>query len=190
MTKIVRSLTGTLWIVFGCLLMTSCVGTQPKYAGPHIAQNEKAISFDIESHYDDVWNRVIKSVARSSYAIKSHEKNSGLITLSFGLGEASKFVDCGYLESATTGNKGPYIEMVDSRLDGLMNVVVSKISPQKTNITANVRYLLNIKDGGLQQDWVFDAYGHQTKHIGAVDITCTSTGVAESYIKELIFSEK
>ena len=176
-------------ILFLCLIVTGCATvTLPTYTKPNIAPHVKETSVDLDTDYDVAWNKVIKGVARNSYAIKTHEKDSGIITLDFGLGEANRFVDCGYLEAVATNNKGPYIDMVTSRLNGLMNIVVSKIDSQNTNITANIRYLLHIKDGHLEQDWVFDAYGQQTKRIGVVDVTCESTGVAETALMKIISS--
>ena len=49
-------------------------------------------------NFDETWTSIIGFVSDSLFKIEKSEKDSGLLTLSFGAKEAEKFIDCGDFE--------------------------------------------------------------------------------------------
>lgn len=167
-----------LLMVTGCAVMPKL----PKYTPPGEYTGNQNTKVIIDKDFDAVWAALIESVSERFFTIKNYEKASGLMTLAFGEGNAAKYVDCGYIETANLKAKGPYIEFVQSKLFGHVNLVIKAISAKKTQVSAIILYNLNIVDLNLTQNWSFGTGGSQTKHIGVIDMTCVPTYEAEKSI--------
>jgi len=173
--------------------MCGCV-TYPKY--PKYTQSliptfdPKSTERTINRCFDEVWTALIEYAASTFFAINNFEKESGLLTLRFGAGNPAEFIDCGYVESATTAYKGSLIGGLQQSgyadLDGSMNIFVKPISDKATQVKVNARYVFKGNDGVTTQIWSFDTGDHDSKRFSAVQqpITCSPTYKAERTILE------
>ncbi len=178
-----------LFFVFiSIALLLSCVQNPSiHYAPPYpISYNFDDNSLTINKDFNTVWTALMEYATSTFFNIKAFEKDSGLLTLQFGAGDATMFVDCGYVEP---GGR-PYITLLqtsgvaNANLDGSMNIFVKPYSPNNTQIKINSRYVLSIKDGGYQQTFAFDTGGYDKKLISTTMITCQPTHKAEQTILE------
>lgn len=157
--------TGSL--IGAIVLMTSCqVVREFKYSPPDRGpsfENERVVS----SSFDDTWKALIATLGKTFFAIDAFEKESGLITLKFSAAPFSNAVSGGHCtfhfdnsdavdwQFAATGIWGKkvkadfdgdyadYVEVfLNGQFEGRMNVVVASISPNKTQITVNARYVV------------------------------------------------
>ena len=69
-----------------------------KYVPPNIDDTNFKSSVITDKNFEETWTTVIDFVNDSFFKIENLEKDSGLITLSFGSKEAENFIDCGYFE--------------------------------------------------------------------------------------------
>ncbi len=158
------------YILVGLVLLVAACGG---YANPALSEysmpaESKTPEYfrTLNKSYDDVWHSVINYVSATSFAIDDFEKESGLITLTFGQSDISKYVDCGQLnitkhEYNTAGFatkmkfEGSYTDYLvsysDATLSGKMNISVREVSENKswlffgddkTYVRANVLYIL------------------------------------------------
>ena len=148
MKKFLSSLVITI-LLSSCALekkkLTENVG---KYVPPNIDDTNFKNSVITNKNFEETWTSVIDFVDDSFFKIKNLEKNSGLLTLSFGSKEVENFIDCGDFEYTTffTGEefKGSYIDYVKSGLlavlDAKMNINIQKIDNESTKISINTNY--------------------------------------------------
>ena len=98
MKKILSSLVMTV-LISSCALekekLTENVG---KYVPPNIDNTNFKNSVITNKNFDETWTSVLDFVNDSFFKIENLEKDSGLLTLSFGSKEAENFIDCGYFE--------------------------------------------------------------------------------------------
>ena len=138
--------------------------------------------------------------------LKTFEKDSGLLTLSFSSKDAEKFIDCGDFEYTLffTGEefKGSYIGYAKSGLmavlEAKMNINIRKIDNESTKISVNTNYkystqhALGYYDPKLNQTYSFESGGYQTIDVinpikGSIPTrTCKSTNFAENAIFNVI----
>ena len=172
------------------LISILCVGcaavTQPTYVPPVPFTESGANVIKVDKPFDEVWEALIEYSSKSFFAIKNFEKESGLLTLSFGLSEPEKYVDCGEIHAPHMDYEGPILNAVQTTgyvdLDGAMNLFVKPVDDSSTTVIVNTKYILSIKDGHLpKQTWSFDTYGYQARKQASLVITCRSTLVAERY---------
>ena len=87
-----------------------------KYVPPNIDDTNFKNSVITNKNFEETWTSVIDFVDDSFFKIKNLEKDSGLLTLSFGSKEVENFIDCGDFLNILffTGEefKGSYIEYV------------------------------------------------------------------------------
>ena len=69
-----------------------------KYVPPNIDNTNFKNSVITNKNFDETWTSVLDFVNDSFFKIENLEKDSGLLTLSFGSKEAENFIDCGYFE--------------------------------------------------------------------------------------------
>ena len=69
-----------------------------KYVPPNIDDTNLKNSLITNKNFDETWTSVLDFVSDSFFKIENLEKDSGLLTLSFGSIEAEKFIDCGDFE--------------------------------------------------------------------------------------------
>ena len=177
-----------------------------KYVPPNIDDTNFKNSVIINKNFDETWTSVIDFVSDSFFKIENLEKDSGLLTLSFGSKEVENFIDCGDFEYTLffTGEefKGSYIEYAKSGLmavlEANMNINVRKNDNESskiiinTNYTFSTQHALGYYDPKLNQTYSFVSGGYQTINVinpisGSIPTrTCRSTNFAENAIFDVI----
>ena len=191
------------------ILLSSCVVEKEKltenvgkYVPPNIDDTNFKNSVITNKNFDETWTSVIDFVNDSFFKIENLDKDSGLLTLSFGSKKAKNFIDCGYFEYTLffTGEefKGSYIDYAKSGLlavlEAKMNINIQKIDNESTKISINTNYTystqhaLGYYDPKLNQTYSFESGGYQTIDVinpikGSIPTrTCKSTNFAETAI--------
>ena len=195
------------------ILLSSCAVKKEKLTenvGKYIPPNIEDTNFKnfviTNKNFDETWNSVINFVNNSFFKIVNLEKDSGLLTLSFGSKEAENFIDCGDFEYTLffTGEefKGSYIDYAKSGLlavlEAKMNINIQKIDNESTKISINTNYTFSTQhalgyyDPKLNQTYSFVSGGYQTIDVinpikGSIPTrTCKSTNFAENAIFNVI----
>ena len=196
------------------ILLSSCAVDKKKltenvgkYVPPNIDDTNFKNSLITNKNFDETWTSVIDFVNDSFFKIENLDKDSGLLTLSFGSKEAEKFIDCGDFEYTLffTGEefKGSYIDYAKSGLlavlDAKMNINIQKIDNESSKISINTNYTystqqtaLGYYDPKLNQTYSFVSGGYQTIDVinpikGSIPTrTCKSTNFAENAIFNLL----
>lgn len=200
-----------VFIFFMVVLISSCTTSKPPtYIQPPAPNSQLSNSVVIDKTYDEVWAALIETSSKSFFSIKNFEKDSGLLTLSFGSGQTEQYVTCGEIDSPNRNYRGSFISAVSvgtsmvqsssllgamvqptvntpttgySGLDGAINLFVKRINDNSTQVAVNTRYIFTAKDVAYQeQQWVFDGTNTATKRVGDLMITCRSTLKAENDI--------
>ena len=191
------------------ILLSSCAVEKKKltenvgkYFPPNIDDSNFKNSIVTEKNFDETWTSLIDFVSDSFFKIENLEKDSGLLTLSFGSNDAANFIDCGDFEYTLffTGEefKGSYIDYAKSGLlavlEAKMNINIRKIDNESTKISINTNYTystqhaLGYYDPKLNQTYSFESGGYQTIDVinpikGSIPTrTCKSTNFAETAI--------
>ena len=202
MNKFLLSLVMTI-LLSSCAVekkkLTENVG---KYVPPNIDDTNFKNSVITKKNFDETWTSVIDFVNNSFFKIENLEKDSGLLTLSFGSKEAENFIDCGDFEYTLffTGEefKGSYIDYAKSGLLAVlkakMNINIRKIDNESTKVSINTNYMFSTQhalgyyDPKLNQTYSFVSGGYQTINVinplsGTIPTrTCKSTNFAENAI--------
>jgi len=171
-------------IIVGC---TSFKYTRPSSVPP----TENVVTLD--APFNDAWTTLVDYAGASFFGIDGFEKESGLMTLTFGAGEPERFIDCGYYEASGYGAaRGPYVEILgkntETDLTGRMNLVLREVGETQSKLTVNARYVYQIayvEDGRYARaDWVFESGTSASKSLGdwPEPIKCQPTGAAERAI--------
>lgn len=183
--------------VISLLLVTGCVSGN--YQAPTATDTQKSVVVDKE--FDETWEDLLTYTAGSFFGIENFEKESGLLTLSFGAGDASPYIDCGTFsyERGANSYNGPYVDYVDrlgADLTGKMNLRVRPIAEEQSEVTVNARYVFTvppmIQAGMPGFSFVFDSGGSDTVTVpnptrGTQPTrTCVPTGYAERQILEAV----
>ena len=206
MKKILSSLAVTI-LLSSCTVkkekLTENVG---KYVPPNIDDTNFKNSVITNKSFDETWTSVINFVNDSFFKIENLEKDSGLLTLSFGSKEPKNFINCGDFEYTLffTGEefKGSYIDYAKSGLlavlEAKMNINIRKIDNESTKVSINTNYTystqhaLGYYDPKLNQTYSFVSGGYQTIDVinpisGSIPTrTCKSTNFAENAIFNVI----
>ena len=206
MKKFLSSLVMTI-LLSSCTVkkekLTENVG---KYVPPNFGDTNFKNSVIINKNFDETWTSLIDFVNDSFFKIENLDKDSGLLTLSFGSKEPENFIDCGDFEYTLffTGEefKGSYIDYVKSGLlavlEAKMNINIQKIDNEstkisiKTNYTFSTQHALGYYDPKLNQTYSFVSGGYQTIDVinpisGSIPTrTCKSTDFAENEILNVI----
>ena len=192
------------------ILFSSCAVKQNrenvgKYVPPNIDDTNFTNSVITNKNFDETWVSVIDFVSSSFFNIENFEKDSGLLTLSFGSRDAENFIDCGDLEvTFFTGQefKGSYIDYTQrwlaAVLEAKMNINIQKIDNESTKISINTNYMfstdhvLGYDDPNYNQTYSFVSGDYQTINVinplnGTIPTrTCKSTNFAENTIFNVI----
>ena len=206
MKKILSSL-AMIIILSSCAVekkkLTENVG---KYIPPNIDDTNFKNSVITNKNFDETWTTVIDFLNDSFFKIVNLEKDTGLLTLSFGSKEAENFIDCGDFEYTLffTGEefKGSYIDYAKSGLlavlEAKMNINIQKIDNETTKVSINANYTFSTQhalgyyDPELNQTYSFGTGGYQTINVinpisGSIPTrTCKSTNFAENAIFDVI----
>ena len=150
-----------------------------KYVPPNIDDSNFKNSVITNKNFHETWTSVIDFIDDSFFKIQNLEKDSGLITLSFGSNEPENFIDCGDFEYTLffTGEKfkGSYIDYAKSGL-----------------LAFSTQHALGYYDPELNQTYSFVSGGYQTIDVlypisGSIPTrTCKSTNFAENSIFNVI----
>ena len=177
-----------------------------KYVPPNIDDSNFKNSVITNKNFHETWTSVIDFIDDSFFKIQNLEKDSGLITLSFGSNEPENFIDCGDFEYTLffTGEKfkGSYIDYAKSGLlavlEAKMNINIQKIDNESTKVSINTNYTFSTQhalgyyDPELNQTYSFVSGGYQTIDVlypisGSIPTrTCKSTNFAENSIFNVI----
>lgn len=206
MKKILSSLIITI-------LLSTCAVEKEKLTenvGKYVPPNIDGINFKnfviTNKNFNETWTSVIDFVNDSFFKIENLDKDSGLLTLSFGSEEVENFIDCGDFEYTLffTGEefKGSYIDYAKSGLlavlEAKMNINIRKIDNESTKISINTNYTFSTQhalgyyDPKLNQTYSFVSGGYQTINVinpikGSIPTrTCKSTNFAEKEIFSVI----
>jgi len=202
MKKFLSSLVVTI-LLSSCAVdkkkLTENVG---KYDPPNIDDTNFKNSLITNKDFEETWTSLVDFVNDSFFKIENLDKDSGLLTLSFGSKDAEKFIDCGDFEYTLffTGEefKGSYIDYAKSgllaALEAKMNIKLQKINNESTkisiitNYTFSTQHALGYYDPKLNQTYSFESGGYQTIDVinpikGSIPTrTCKSTNFAENVI--------
>lgn len=178
-------------------------GCQSGQYTPPIAQ-DYSNTVVVNKPFDAVWGDLVSYASGSFFGIKNFEKESGLLTLSFGAGDASRYIDCGNfsVEQGANSFNGTYVQWVqqtsDAELNGAMNLLVRPLDRNNTEVVVNARYIFTIPSvvigSGIYAQriptmtWSFDSRTQDTRAVynavpgTSATRTCQPTGVAEQEI--------
>ena len=195
------------------ILLSSCAVEKKKltenvgkYIPPNIDDTNFKSSVITNKNFDETWTSVTDFVSDSFFKIENIDKDSGLLTLSFGSKEAENFIDCGDFEYTLffTGEefKGSYIDYAKSGLLAVLKakmiINIQKIDNEFTKISINTNYIystqhaLGYYDPKLNQTYSFVSGGYETIDVinpisGSIPTrTCKSTNFAENAIFNVI----
>lgn len=129
----------------------------------------------VAASYDAVWSALINHVSSSFFSIENFEKESGLITLSFGASNISDYVNCGHwnLNSAYpfNGNYANYIvRNSDGNLSGKMNISLYR-QGKSVNVRVNARYVLTSQE----RIYAGTIYAENIKNVWSFDTGSSDT---------------
>lgn len=153
---------------------------------PPTRQQDLRNQRQVAASYDDTWTGLIDHVARTSFSIDQFEKESGLLTLTYGQSDISRFVNCG--NWYVNGQSQLYAARSDQglELDGRMNIRVQERETNLTDVRIDSLYILRNSVGNV---WQFTTNERATVDIGSTGAagtvptrTCQSTHEAERLI--------
>jgi len=182
--------TKILVFVLSIILIIGCASAN--YVAPTHVNNLNNYSRIIEKSFDETWQRLIEYSASTFFSIDNFEKESGLITLSFGSSNPSRFVTGGQWEAnwGTNHFSGDYVDFLNQHyngtLNGKMNIVVSKINENKTKVTVNARYIFNVPatNNSNALTWSFDSGNCGTIRVNAISGTSPERTICPTYKAE------
>ncbi|MBW2614089.1 MAG: hypothetical protein JRE12_17280, partial [Deltaproteobacteria bacterium] len=148
---------------------------------------------------------MVQHISETSFTIDSIDKESRLMILTFGTGQASEFITGGEweLKSAEVDFSGDYVDYVtryhSGRLKGKMNITMSEFGLNRTKVTFKARYrfssmALMSNRRPVEQLWIFNTgeCASLTPDNSASGIpnkrTICPTGLAESTIMRALRS--
>ena len=206
MKRILSSLVMTILLASCAVEVEELTENVGKYVPPSIDDTNFKNSVITNKNFDETWTSITNFINDSFFKIENLEKDSGLLTLSFGSKEPENFIDCGDFEYTLffTGEefKGSYIDYVKSGLlavlEAKMNINIQKIDNESTKISINTNYTFSTQhalgyyDPKLNQTYSFVSGGYQTIDVinpisGSIPTrTCKSTNFAENAIFKVI----
>jgi len=175
----------TLWRIGLLALVAMLVGCSSGSYIPPTVSSDLASSTVVSKSYDETWNDLIEYSGSTFFAIENFEKESGLITLSFGASQPSSYASGGYFENAATGFKGDWVDYIaqfGASLSGKMNVVVREVSAGETKVTVNARYIF--RGDGVNISFDTGSCGQQNMGINAIGGTDPIRRVCPTHLAE------
>jgi hypothetical protein len=170
-----------------CLLLLN-LGCAPIYTAPNVPTGAIQNEITIDKPFQEVWSAVIDHATSTFFGVESFEKESGLMTLSFGARNPAQFIDCGWLKTTNLANyDGTALQAIQreataTSLSGRMNVVVRAETPTRTRLRANARYVFQAQGQHSRPTWTFESNTSDTQKVGTVMVTCRPTNNAEQDI--------
>jgi hypothetical protein len=176
----------------------------------------------IQEPFEAVWDRMVRNLASEFFVINNVEKTSRIMNVSFSADDPSEYVDCGRStrkfkpamgseRSFSYGNADKEVSymgatpegfgfLVQSRrnLEGRANIYVAPNSAGGTDISVNIRYIINLNATGYGLDqygniasapqahpgqtWSFDTTKPSVVDRQQGEIKCASKGILEQKI--------
>jgi hypothetical protein len=184
-----------LLIVPAIVMLSACASTA-NYTKP-AETNSPDYDRTVDASFDKTWNALIDYASSNFFSIDNFEKDSGLMTLSFGSSDPDTYIDCGqwnaqwtnpqtYQRQSYNGSYARYLQQrFTTTFTGKMNITVREITSEQTRVRVNARYILASTGGNT---WSFDSgssatisVSNATRGIGA-NRTCRPTYAAEKAI--------
>lgn len=165
------------------LFATACLGgcAMVKATPPQAHGGKSDYDVVLDADYNKVWSALVDYSSQTFFAIENIEKESGLMTLSFGSGDEARFIDCGNVSGM--GGTNTTINFIRSTsqasLNGKMNVLVKEEAEGKTRLRVNARYIYQAADPSGVYTWSFDTGGSFTVSSPQNSVTCLPTHNAE-----------
>ena len=164
------------WLLIGLCMATLGGCATSSYSPPtvsSVAANKYTVV--IEKPYDETWSSLINHAASTFFAIDQFEKDSGLMTLSFGSSDPGKFINCGTWSSPQY--VGEYVSflarMHGGSLSGKMNILVRAITDDQSEVRVNARYIFTASSN----TWAFDTGGSASASVGSQAAYGTDTSI-------------
>ena len=101
MSKILSIMSRIFYVIFLLSVLGACA-TKPEYTPPsnqHLAFDDEII---VNATYDEAWDRIISSMAKTTFGIENFEKDSGLITFKFTASNAADYITGGDIKIQST----------------------------------------------------------------------------------------
>jgi len=171
MKKIIFLFMSLSIFIFG---LSSCVSVKATYTPPLQEESHNKYSKIINKTYDEVWDALINYSASTFFGIENFEKESGLLTLSFGASSPQDYITGGYWKTDIVYGvnelhfEGDYVEYIslyqNGSLSGKMNIVVKKINDNSTQVIVNARYVfssnvIDVNGRNHSDTWSFNTGG-------------------------------
>ncbi len=158
-------------------ILTSCASGSFNYEKPKKEEPLQETTKNVDISYSTAWNKLIEAISATIYSIDHINKDSGFISLNFSASSPQQYVDCGIYQIKfenfrgkqnaifngaesnkfyNTLEKGRLVPMRrDTFLSAKINLYLKKLSPNKTQLKVNARYILAING---QQGYMNDNY--------------------------------
>lgn len=150
-----------LFLIVAAIFFAGCAGRM-EIVRPAPVSSVDNIKI-VEKSREVLWNAAVPALSRQFFVINNLDKSSGFINLSY-TGNPEQYIDCGRVISFVKNARGERThdfagavadqnyEIMDANglffvqrkmsLEGRVNLVLEDISPDKTRVTASVRYVL------------------------------------------------
>jgi len=135
------------------LLLSSCISSKSIYKPPSQENLQNKYIKEFNKPYNEIWDALINYSASTFFGIDNFEKESGLLTLSFGASNPQDYITGGYWKTDIVYGvnelhfEGDYVEYSslyhNGNLVGKMNIVVKKIDDNNTRVVVNARYVFS-----------------------------------------------
>jgi len=135
------------------LLLSSCISSKSIYKPPSQENLQNKYIKEFNRPYNEIWDALINYSASTFFGIDNFEKESGLLTLSFGASNPQDYITGGYWKTDIVYGvnelhfEGDYVEYLslyqNGSLVGKMNIVVKKIDDNNTRVVVNARYVFS-----------------------------------------------
>jgi hypothetical protein len=144
-------------------LVAACAG-KVDYVRPSIQPSASANDKVIDRPREAVWNASVPELGKQFFVINNLDKSSGLINISYS-GDPEKYIDCGRVTSYVKNARGERtydfpgaksqqsyeimngngLFFIDRKmsLEGRVNLVFEELSPNRTKVSANTRYVVH-----------------------------------------------
>ncbi len=142
-------------------LITGCAG-KLDYVKPTKASSYSNMKV-VEKPKEEVWNATVPELGKRFFVINNLDKSSGLINVSYS-GDPEQYIDCGRITSYVKNARGERtydfagakaqqtyevmqggLFFIDRKmdLDGRVNLIFEEVTPTKTRVTANTKYVVS-----------------------------------------------
>jgi hypothetical protein len=161
-----------------CLLLTTSCATAAKVSFQSTDPTQPPVKNEVKiaEPFEVVWDRLVKQLSKSFFAVNNISKDSRLINVSFSSNEPEKYIDCGtavrtynkgkthetyrfsraesstfrYAKQAGSNSYFDYLVSQQTSLEGRINIYVAP-DASGTTVTVNARYILTSEQQGTYE---------------------------------------